>query len=232
MIDVHFTSIQHETQTGNVWKGMIIFGVNSIVFSKDMNVKSLLVFFLICIVAFSGEAWAQEEQPKTLVGDGHVKISGFGGPIIEFSSIGGTMVVGAGGGGAALFNNTFYFGGYGIGLSKSNLMNNSNIIDVEIGHGGFWTGFIIHPNSMIHGVISTKLGWGEISEFRRGIPISITDNIFVAQPQAEIELNITLWFKFSAGLGYRWVNGQDFSTVDLNGITGSVNFIFGWFGRR
>lgn len=157
-----------------------------------MNINGLTCLLTIYYMAFSGTCLAQDDRPKTLIGDGKVSISGFGGPIIEFSSIDGTPVVGAGGGGAALFNNTFYFGGYGVGLSKNNIRIDNETIDLEFGHGGFWLGYIIRPNNIVHAVVSTKLGWGEINEFSSGQPRIVSESVFVTQPQLEVELNITL----------------------------------------
>ncbi len=197
-----------------------------------MNTKGLTALLAICLMAFSGICWAQDDQPKTLVGDGKVRISGFGGPIIEFSSVNGTPVVGAGGGGAAIFNNIFYFGGYGTGFSKTNIRMGNETIDLEFGHGGFWLGYIIRPNNIVHAVVSTKLGWGEITEFTTGQPRFVSESVFVTQPQLEVELNITLWFKVNVGLGYRWVTSQDITQLGMSGIAGNINFLFGWFGTH
>jgi hypothetical protein len=99
-------------------------------------------------------------------------------------------------------------------------------------------GFIIMPSKVAHLGLSTKVGWGEI-EFLQYDPSGIgfigpefADNVFVINPQAEIEVNMTSWFKVNASVGYQLANGVDnafYTENDFNGTTIGFSFLFGWF---
>jgi len=119
-------------------------------------------------------------------GDKKIKISGFIGPIMEFSAIQDKFAFFMGGGGGLIFNQKFYFGGYGEGLTtfhKPKDWDNEKHEDdndkskhiykdkdedydegkINFGHGGFWLGYILHPHKPIHFGISSKIGWGSIN---------------------------------------------------------------------
>ncbi len=179
----------------------------------------------------------QQDKPQYLF-DGRMKISGFGAPIIEFSSVNGELSVSSGGGGAVLLNNKFFIGGYGMGLANdarytadgSNLRTNLNF-----GHGGFWFGGLHRPHKLIHLGISAKMGWGSITLREPGMffpPNLASDNVFVATPQIEAEVNIAKWFKINVGGGYRLVSGLSGDILQpsqLNSGVLTVGFLFGWF---
>lgn len=226
--------------------------------------RSVLVALFI-MLGYANNASAQEEREFRTLFDqlGPIKVSGFGAPILEFSAVQNEFAVFNGGGGAVLINQ-FFIGGYGMGLSTNHYRkinvyqettgNYYNYSDdrINFGHGGFWLGGIFHPADAIHLAASTKLGWGGISlyeqnqswELRR---YEIIDNVFVIQPQVEMEMNITRWFKLNVGVGYRLVSGIDktypvydnnfvrigeepyFGKSDFNGFSGTVSFLFGGF---
>lgn len=184
----------------------------------------LLTVGIIC----SGSLFAQEF--KTIFDSTKpLHISGFGGPIVEFSAVEGTFATSTGGGGAMILNN-YFFGGYGMGLSTNNykeiignepgtsIIHDYSNVPISFGHGGFWIGGFIKPSEAIHFALSTKIGWGAISFMDRMNQnnnninydqYNIIDNVFVLTPQVEVEINFTHWFKLNAGLGYRIVTGTD-----------------------
>jgi hypothetical protein len=57
----------------------------------------------------------------------------------------------------------------------------------------------------------------------------------VASPEVTASVNITRWFKFSAGAGYRLVTGiregGGLQAGQFSSPTVSLNFLFGWFGQ-
>lgn len=192
------------------------------------------LFTLLCLFTTSLKAQL-DDTPQTLVGNGIETVSGFGGMMLQFSSIAGDAAVMTGGGGAALFNRRFYFGGYGLGLS-SDLEINIEGLDykVDYGHGGFYLGYIFAPEKLAHMAFSTKLGWGQASlrNISQYVGPSYTDNTFSITPMIEGELNITTWFKVSAGVGYQYTIGVDndlFKNTDFNSPAVGLSFLFGWF---
>ncbi len=198
---------------------------------KQYKVMLLLSAMLLCGVT----SYAQDDTEYLL--DGGIRFSGFGGPLIEFSSINGDLAVSSGGGGAALLNNRFFFGGYGMGLTNevNFTLENQMQVETEMGHGGMWLGGIIKPNKILHFGVSTKLGWGSIDTY----DVSFTqrrslgdDDIFVVTPQVEMELNVARWFKINVGAGYRKVIGVEetmYQATDFDSGVVTLGFLFGWF---
>lgn len=161
------------------------------------------------------------------------RISGFGGPTLSFTTIAGEFVVLNGGGGGVIINNMF-LGGYGESTSsRINSSQNSAIKNTTFNHGGFWLGYEIMPEKVIHPIISTRLGWGaingELSETGRRIGTST----FVVSPNVSAEINFTRFFKLNVGIQYRHTfnvtNMEGFNDADFSGLGAHVGFIFGWF---
>lgn len=205
----------------------------------------------------------QEEKPTQYIfgNNGKTSVTGFGAPIVQFWSKGGEMAVSSGGGGAVLINQTFFFGGYGLGMATEHNVENLKVIQsggntvnyptlrTNFGSGGFWLGYIHHHKEAIHWGISTKVGWGVISmmdadfetDMHNGIGV---DGVFVFIPQIEMEMNINRWFKINIGAGYQMVNGVNktytntnnqvvnyYNSSDYNSPQASISFLFGGFGR-
>jgi len=206
--------------------------------------------------------------PKYLLQNklGEVHVSGFGSYIIGFSDVDGSFAVYNGGGGAVLLNQTFYFGGYGMGLSTSHkhdpvsiLGRDNQVYDYDdlyttFGHGGFWLGYLHNSYKPVHWGVSTKLGWGSVDLNRRqSYPDSpdftydyfSSDNVFVVNPQFEVEMNMLKWFKINASAGYQFVTGVNqtytapdgtdrkfFTSSDFSSPMVNLSFVFGGFGGR
>ena len=194
--------------------------------------KITLIITGLILFCSSYQLSGQEMQYLFQGKDGKLKVSGFGGPIIEFSSVMDKFAVGVGGGGAVIFNQAFYIGGYGIGLSTEHLVTleryspalGENEIfynrRVNFGHGGFWLGYIHQSYKAVHFGASAKLGWGEVSLYQTNKYSNYDeyfagDNCFVFIPQVEAEVNIAKWFKVNFGVGYRLVSGLDRSYLYL-----------------
>jgi hypothetical protein len=201
--------------------------------------KGIIFLIFSSFLLITNQLFSQsDEEPQVLLGSGLTSISGFGGFLMDFSQINGKTAVSTGGGGAALFNQVFYFGGYGLGNnSQFEYINPEDSLvnaDLRFGHGGFWLGIITNPKKLVHFNFSTKLGWGNISLTEREYTFRtiLNDKVFVAIPQVEAELNITHWFRINGGVGYRLVTGvnnSEFSPKDFNSPEFALSFLFGWF---
>lgn len=229
---------------------------------KAILTAILLAGFFLTSFAQEGE----KEMQFLFNAESHnISISGFGGPIVGFTQIGDEFAVTTGGGGAALFNQKFYVGGYGEGLltrhTKDIEMYDRSIGEnryyykmyTRFGHGGFWLGYIHNPHNAIHWGISTKAGFGAITlseetfshhDNRNDLEY---DNVFVFNPQLELEMNLTHWFRINFGIGYQLVTGVNkeyevqegseivlkkyFDQQDFNKPVGHITFCFGWFNN-
>lgn len=172
-------------------------------------------------------------------------VSAFGGPIVELGNVADQFTTGVGGGGALIFNNTFFLGGYGMGLTNEPTLqlgeNPTESASLDFGHGGFWLGLNAFPGLPVHPTFSARLGWGKATLVEDGTGTlnsfgydRVEDNIFVATPMAGLEVNVTDWFVVRAQYGYRFVSGLEFErfgmeSTELDGHFGSLTFGFGGF---
>ena len=220
------------------------------------------IILVLIAVVFTNIAMAQDDKPtQYLFGNGKTTVNGFGAPIVQFWSTGGDFAVSSGGGGAVLINQTFFIGGYGMGMATEHDVENLKIMQTNgssisysklrtnFGHGGLWLGYIHHRKEAIHWGVSAKIGGGAINlmdpdfddSMRHGIGI---DGVFVFIPQLEVEMNIARWFKINIGAGYQMVTGVDktytninnqvvnyYNSSDYNSPQASISFLFGGFGR-
>lgn len=178
-----------------------------------------------------------EGAPKTLFDGEGGSISGFGGIIVEFSSIDGDAAIMNGAGGAALFNRSLFLGGYGTSLT--NKIYTEGVVprrETTFAQGGLLAGYAFESFRLVHFGISSRLGWGVIriapedSFVSSAAPVS--DNVFAFTPQAEVEVNLSYWFRVNAGMGYRIVTGIDNSFYEKNEFNSpalTLGFMFGWF---
>ncbi|HPR31429.1 MAG TPA: hypothetical protein PLK12_05010 [Prolixibacteraceae bacterium] len=206
-----------------------------------MKKIALLLILLSAACMVRAQKWDLDEfsddnEVKTVMNSITIRrISGFGGPTMSYSAINGEFAFLMGGGGGIIVNN-FFLGGYGEGVSNSYSIGNENSLrNFEFGHGGFWLGYEIFPKKMIHPVISSRIGWGNISGLYVGDESTrtIIDNVFVLVPTVAVELNLTRFFKMNVGAEYR----RTFNVNTIPNMTDDhfssfgvyMNFLFGWF---
>ncbi len=185
----------------------------------------------VCFTLFS-----QEREYQTILDDQDLRISGMGGPFMQFTVVAGEFGHMMGGGGAVLLNN-FYFGGYGLGLTNAipDYVNDNPSDRLTLGHGGFWLGYSLFGEKPIHFSFSSLIGWGEfgIMQYDGYYPF-IRDKIFVVAPTAEIEVNLTRYLRIGAGVSYNLYSMMNesmhgYRSSDISAPAGFLSFKFGWF---
>jgi hypothetical protein len=195
--------------------------------------KSIIILF---VLALGTVANAQEREYQTLLDNKDLRISGMGGPFMQFTTVAGEFGFMMGGGAAVLLDD-FFFGGYGLGLTNAipDYVNDNPSDQLTLGHGGFWLGYSLYGNKPVHVAFSTMLGWGEfgISQSDDYEPY-LRDNIFVVAPTVELEANLTRYFRIGAGVAYNFYtmvdeNMHGYSNGDLSSLAGFLSFKFGWF---
>jgi hypothetical protein len=206
------------------------------VLSLTLLCMSVLLFAQQTITAddyFQKEEKQDDQKIQTLMNSFEVKrISGFGGPTMSFTTIKDEFAFMMGGGGGLIINN-LYLGGYGEDLSTSLYSGIDNPVrNLEFGHGGFWLGYEIAHQRIIHPVVSTRIGWGQIV----GTDVNskrISDNIFVLVPTVSAEINFTRFFKVNVGAEYRQTFNVNtipgFTNNDFSNVGVFMSFVFGWF---
>ncbi|MBN2485286.1 MAG: hypothetical protein JXB34_04890 [Bacteroidales bacterium] len=196
--------------------------------------KFILSIFSVCLFTL---AHSQENEYQTIGDFTNIKISGFGGPVMSFTQIGGDFVHMMGGGGGVIINNLF-LGAYGMGKTNEIAFKNNPDNVMVFGHGGFWAGYTFTGHKAIHPVIHAQIGWGSIMEYQSGWqshsitpePLS-TDNVLVFNPTAEIELNFSRFFRLGGGVTYNLVYNTDnvYTSRDFAKPGFFLSFKFGYF---
>jgi hypothetical protein len=189
---------------------------------------------LLLLVALAGPAGAQE--PETLLGD-NVEHGGYGGPVIRLSGINGQFGIFVGGHGGWIIDHRFVIGGGGYGLV-------GNTLDVPyvspfggrsyltFGYGGLEVQYIGQPVKLVHFTVFTLVGAGGANYRAGGTTMLDSDPLFVAEPGAGVEVNLTRTIRLSAGATYRLVRGvtlPGLTNGDLSGPSGFIGLGFGHF---
>ena len=198
--------------------------------------RKFTLFGLVLLITMT--AWSQEKEYKTLVDFDQVRISGQGGPFMQFTAIDGEFAHMLGGGGAILVGD-FYFGAYGLGLTNNIPVNRSALAGYQPGdrltasHGGFWLGYSLFGDRAIHVAISSLIGWGELGVRGETYPENLwPDGIFVLCPTLELEMNLTQFFRLGVGASYNlysFVDLPGYTSSDFSSPGGFLSFKFGWF---
>lgn len=208
-----------------------------VVFRDKINTKIMKKsFLLLFILAVGTTVFSQEKEYRTILDNQDLRISGLGGPFMQFTTVAGEFGFMMGGGGAVLLDN-FFVGGYGLGLTNAipDYVNDNPGDQLTLGHGGFWLGYSLYGNKPIHVAFSTMIGWGEfgITQSDEYYPY-LRDNIFVLAPTVELEANVTRYFRIGAGVSYNIFTMVDesmhgYTNSDLSAVAGFLSFKFGWF---
>ena len=194
-----------------------------------MKNSILLLTFLLSSLTLFGQ------NQETLFGKSKV-IGAFGAPIVEYNFANDNTQISVGGGGAVIVGD-FFFGGYGMGSTSQEWVNNADPFEIDLGHGGFWIGGTYPSHKLVHLYSSVKLGWGAVNIKFFDDDVTAGDNVFVIEPDLGIELNVFRWSRFAVSASYRWVNGIDPSLAGVssdhyNGFGCNLTFRLGGFGSN
>lgn len=197
----------------------------------------LCTLLILCLPALA--------QEQTLLGDTDVEHGGYGGPVVKFTTINNEFGVLVGGRGGWIINHTFCIGLAGYGLAnniKANTVDAFGRKYLEMGYGGLDLEYIDRSDDLIHFSIHTLIGGGSAG-FRyswdeeqwnndNGMNHKEHDPFFILEPGANVDLNVTPWFRTSAGVSYRYVTGLSSAAAtnsDISGLSAGLTFRFGKF---
>lgn len=179
-------------------------------------------------------------QEQTLVGSGRASHGGYGAPVVKFTEVAGESAVLVGGRGGWIINHMFVLGGGGYGLSTHVDARTPGPFGeryLDFGYGGVILEYVIKSDRVVHGSLEVLVGGGAINHRRdwddsdwRGAPRA--DAVTVLEPGGTVDVNITTWFRASAGLTYRIVTGARrvmATDGDLSAVSATLVFRFGKF---
>ena len=208
--------------------------------------RKITLTLITATLAFTLFAQTEEDNtntpPKTeFVGGNGGKVSGFGGPMFQLAFINGEAIPFIGGGGAGLFNDNFYFGGFGMGTATEIQIENINPLvngltpvgRLEMGFGGLMMGYMPMGHKKFHPLIGLDFAWGGYEVYELNADNVILDGTLTAvTPRIGAEANALPWLKVNLGVGYRSVFGSKstfFNLSDLNSPLLDLRLQFGWF---
>lgn len=215
--------------------------------------KKLYFPFLILLVTTTysnAQRYMDTHDPneiRSLLGKGN-DLKGYGGIDLKLTDLKGTRGLLTGAYGGLVVNRNYLLAIAGYGLVTENEFDGfipgdsvSRNLNLYGGYGGVIFGATILSKEMVHLSIPVLFGAGaaEVSDrdYFSGLPgdsdFTIENSVFfVIEPQAQLEINMTSFFRIAAGVSYRYVTGSDLVNVtddDLSGIAATLSFRFGRF---
>ncbi len=179
-------------------------------------------------------------QQETLF-SGEIEHGGFGGPVLKFSSVNKEFGLFVGGRGGWIIDHKLMIGGGGYGLVNdvtANRLGPLNERYIDFGYGGLEVEWVVNSDKLLHFSFHALIGGGGIQYRNQMGDITfhdqLSDGVFVLEPGVTLDLNVTTWFRFSAGASYRYVSGVEensrlSSNDDLSGPSAIVMLRFGKF---
>ncbi len=186
-------------------------------------IKHILLVLLISVSAMPAFA-----QIQTLL-DREFEIGSFAAPVAKFTLFDDEFGIIAGGRGGWVFDRTIGIGAGGYFL-VNDVPSGVNDLDLDIRYGGLEVEFIGDSDRLVHYSFMTLIGAGRVG-FRNGNG-NERDTFFIAEPSADVTLNVTNFLRVALGAGYRFTLDVDAPGLDnesLNGPTVTLTFKIGSF---
>ena len=180
-------------------------------------IKTKLVV-AVCFLVSSLAVFSQEKEENAKEKDFIMKdlksLSFYAGPVMQFSSLDNDFAFFVGGKGALAFNRKVLLGIEGY-LLKS--IHESKFIDskeLSFTYGGIFVGYVFDLSPKVQLVPSVLSAWGQIGErevdaYGDYVFFKTKDDLFVLQPELELEINLIKYFKIGIGANYRLSYGVD-----------------------
>lgn len=199
----------------------------SSVISRGM--LTLLLAFAWCTASAQdpgAKGQTHEPEPEVLISKG-VRHGGWGGPVVQLSTVRDRVAVFVGGRGGWLLDGRFTLGGGGFGLANripapAAVQPPDERLELQMGYGGGWLEYTFSPHRLVHVSVGALVGGGGVSlAFRDGGSFgSRSDAFFVTEPTASAELNLARSVRLNVGIAYRWIAGADMEGLPASDVSG------------
>ena len=202
--------------------------------------------FLIAVLFSSVSLYAQNLAESKLQTRGKNTHSGYGALTTNYSKFNGENAMFVGAYGGWLINHKLMLGLAGQylvtqhdGFGFNTETNKEN--ELKMGYGGLMVEYTFFEKRKIHATANSIIGFGVITNGSDGgydpetgeSWRSVDESGFLAfHPSVNVELDVTKWFRISAGGGYRVIassNVKGLSDSDLSSPTANVTLKFGVF---
>jgi len=170
-------------------------------------------------------------QVETLVGDGFHS-GGYGGLLFRVGIVKGEAALFSGGRGAWIINHRFAIGGGGYSMltdvKTDAVTTGGNPLYMKIHMGGLELEYIEDSDKLLHWTFLVTLGGGTVAVRTKGSTADYdSDEFFVMEPNANMDLNINKWFRIGVGVSYRFAIGVDNPYAKASDVSGpSIGAVF------
>lgn len=95
----------------------------------------------------------------------------------------------------------------------------------DIWYAGAQADYTLFSSKLFHGSVSGFLGGGQA---RNSSTTAGSDNanLFIAEPDVNVEFNLTTSLELGVGIGYRFANGSDLDNISNSDLSGWVGTVF------
>jgi len=191
-----------------------------------------------------GDNRPRDNPPETLLGVKDYTVTGYGAPFYRFSKAGEKFGDFAGVRGGFIINSNLVIGASMSGLVYPQRREDISGIDytgpnpnVHMRYGGGLMEYYFTPKSLFSLSIGTLIGGGGVMipgwmHNNNSSGTMRNDRFFAMEPEINVFVNITRFFRAGIGGSYRYVRGinrYDLTDKDFRGPAGSVILAFGWF---
>ena len=226
-----------------------------------MKRQTTYLALALAITARAGDAWSQEcsssvdqseangvgaspasqeAAPRVLL-SGKLAHGGYGAPQVKATAVAGQAGLLVGGRGAWVIGHSLTLGGGGYGLATrvdapEQARGTAASTAISLGYGGFRAGYVIFPQDVVHFAVGLLIGAGGLSVVERQAQSDIrtlhSSSIFVLEPDAAVEVNITPSIRAAIDVSYRYMSDSripGLSSSAIGGPAAGAALAFGWF---
>lgn len=215
-----------------------------------MRIITTGLFCLMALCQLNAQRYEDVNDPrevKSLLSKNN-QIEGFGGVDMKLSDIISERTLLVGGYGGVIINRSYFLGIAAYGLATQPSLdgvvpgpNTEKRLTMYGGYGGIVVGGTVLGKEVVHLSLPVTLGAGnlDVSDddfFDQGLGNSQftveSSTFFVIEPAAQLEFNITPFFRIATGVSYRWVTGLELVNIsndDMIGLTGVLSVRVGRF---
>ena len=204
---------------------------------KQLALYCIIYFTTFSVIAEETETFLQEK----------LKVKGFGSPIVKLTQVHNEFDLMIGARGAVLLNRAFAIGIGGYSLASSIHVSETKS-NFEMEYAGLILEFVFPSDKLIHLSANTLLGWGSLNNAANRNWMSydpyyddrydyanynlVDDSFLVIEPELNLELNMTTFFRLGLGISYRYISGVGLIPLinsDLKGLAAVFTFKVGKF---
>ncbi|MCX6993876.1 MAG: hypothetical protein NT011_12145 [Kiritimatiellaeota bacterium] len=180
----------------------------------------------LCLIALAATTTIAAAPVQALVNDEEANWGFFIRPELKITPIKNQTTELAGGILGTSVGRALYLGvgGYTLVNSVSTDSGAMKLKAFDIWYAGAHADYTLFSTELFHGSLSGFAGGGQVNN-SAATTGSDSANLFIAEPDINLEFNLTSTLELGAGIGYRFVNGSDLdklTNADLSSWVGTV----------